>query len=395
MSSDAMAKDFIALCAPEIRGNEWNYVKDCLDSGWVSSVGGYVDRFEDEMAAYVGTKYGVSTVNGTSALHVALLVAGVGPEDEVLMPTMTFIAPANAVRYARAWPVFVDVEPDYWQMDINCLDHFLHNKCDWGNGVLRNRTSGRRVKAILPVHILGHPVDMDPLVALAAEFDLAVIEDATESLGATYKGRCTGSLGHIACFSFNGNKIITTGGGGMITTDNASWAKRAKHLTTQAKSDPLEYQHDEIGYNYRLTNIQAAMGCAQMENLPAYVKAKRELAERYSAALSGVPGLFPMRAAAWADPTFWMFTMRVKPDQYGCNSRQLIALLAEEKIQTRPLWEPVHLSVAHRSESAGSCPVAERFWNEAVSLPCSVGLSRADQGRVIDRICKIALRKEA
>jgi len=386
MSSDETAKDFIALCAPEIRGNEWNYVKDCLDSGWVSSVGGYVDRFEKDMAAYVGAKYGVSTVNGTSALHVALLVAGVEPEDEVLMPTMTFIAPANAVRYARAWPVFVDVEPDYWQMDVNRLDQFLHKECDREKGVLRNRSTGRRVKAILPVHILGHPVDMDPLVGLADKFDLAVIEDATESLGASYKGRLVGSLGHIACFSFNGNKVITTGGGGMITTDNASWAKRAKHLTTQAKSDPLEYQHDEIGYNYRLTNIQAAMGCAQMENLDAYVTAKREIAARYSAALSGVPGLFPMRAAAWADPTNWMFTMLVEPDQYGCASRQLIALLAEENIQTRPLWEPIHLSVAHRSGSAGNCPVAERLWNEAVSLPCSVGLSQGDQDRVIDQI---------
>lgn len=395
MSSDATAKDFIALCAPEIRGNEWNYVKDCLDSGWVSSVGGYVDRFEKDVAACVGAEYGVSTVNGTSALHVALLVAGVEPDDEVVMPAMTFIAPANAVRYARAWPVFLDVEPDYWQMDVSRIDHFLHNECDWKNGILRNRNTGRRVKALLPVHILGHPVDIDPMIELAGKFDLALIEDATESLGATYKGRRVGSLASIACFSFNGNKIITTGGGGMITTDNASWAGRAKHLTTQAKSDPLEYRHDEIGYNYRLTNIQAAMGCAQMENLPSYVQAKREIAVRYSAALSGVPGLFPMRAAAWADPTFWMFTVLIEPEEYGCASRPLIALLAKENIQARPLWEPLHLSAAHRSGFSTNCPVAERLWNAAVSLPCSVGLSRADQDRVIDQLFQLSGRTKA
>lgn len=391
MSSDRAPGSFIPLAEPEIRGNEWAYIKDCLDTGWVSSVGAYVDRFEQVLAKYVGCQHGVGAVNGTSALHVALLTAGVESNDEVLVPAMTFIAPANAVRYANAWPVFIDVEPECWQMNVDLVGKFLRERCELkGEGVF-NRQTGRRVKALLPVHILGHPVDMDPLRALAKEFQLAVIEDATESLGATYRGQQTGSLGDIGCFSFNGNKIITTGGGGMITTNNAAWAKRAKHLTTQAKADPLEYQHDEIGFNYRLTNIQAAMGCAQMESLDARVTAKRAIAKRYREGLAGVPGLQLMRSATWAEPTYWMFTMLVDAATYGMDSRTLIKSLAAEGIQARPLWEPMHLSAAHHSNEA--CPVAEKLWHNAISLPCSVGLTPENQNRVINFVRQSATTK--
>ncbi len=253
----------IPLCVPEIGGNEWAYVKECLDTGWVSSVGLFVDRFERQLADFVGAKFAVATVNGTAALHIALLVAGVRPDDEVLVSTLTFIAPANAIRYAGAWPVFIDAEPRYWQMDPEQVENFIERNCRWAEGILVNRTTGRRVSAVVAVHILGHPVDLDPIVAVCRKYGLAIIEDATESLGARYKGRMVGTLGDIACFSFNGNKLITTGGGGMIVTDNADWARKAKYLTTQAKDDPLEYIHNEIGYNYRLTNLQAAMGCAR------------------------------------------------------------------------------------------------------------------------------------
>jgi len=270
---------FVPLCVPEIRGNEWRYVKECLDTGWVSSVGAFVERFEKDMARQAGARHAVAAVNGTAALHVALLVAGVKPDDEVLVSTLTFIAPANAVRYAGAWPVFIDAEPDYWQMDPQRVADFLEKECRLEKGELRNRSTGRRVKAIIPVHILGHPVNIKPILELARKFSLLVIEDATESLGAKYEGRPTGSLADMACFSFNGNKIITTGGGGMITTDNEAWARRAKYLTTQAKDDPVEYIHNEIGYNYRLTNMQAAMGCAQLEQLDDYVVKKRHIAK--------------------------------------------------------------------------------------------------------------------
>ena len=206
----------IPLCAPEIRGNEWKYVKECLDTGWVSTVGSFVDRFERKLADVVGVKHTVATNSGTAALHVALLVAGIEPDDEVLIPTLTFIAPANAIRYVGAWPVFVDSESQYWQIDPEKVKWFLESQCHWREGRLYNRHTGRRVKAILPVHILGHPVDVDSILELACKYELTVIDDATESLGAQYKGRNLGSRSEIACFSFNGNKLITTGGGGMI-----------------------------------------------------------------------------------------------------------------------------------------------------------------------------------
>jgi perosamine synthetase len=379
-------QDFVPLCVPEIRGNEWKYIKECLDTNFVSSVGPFVDRFERMLADYVGTRHAVATVNGTAALHVALLVAGVQADDEVLVPTLTFIAPANAVRYVGAWPVFVDVDPDYWQMDTAKVADFLQTECAWNKGELRNKTTGRRVRAVLPVHVLGHPVDLDPILELARQYDLAVIEDATESLGTEYKGRRVGALGSLGCFSFNGNKLVTTGGGGMITTDNEAWAKRAKYLTTQAKDDPLEYVHNEIGYNHRLSNVQAAMGCAQLEKVDEFFIAKRRIAARYTEAFKNTPGLSAMREAPWARSAFWMFTLLVDAAAYGMNSRQLLRWLAERKIQSRPLWQPLHQSPAHRGAQAYKCEVAERLHRDALSLPCSVGLTAAEQQKVIDSI---------
>jgi len=372
---------FVPLCVPEIRGNEWTYVKECLDSGWVSSVGSYVDRFERMVADYVGAKYAVAAVNGTAALHIALLVAGVQPEDEVLVSALTFIASANSIRYAGAWPVFIDAEPEYWQFDVQNATAFLEQECHLQDGALRNKATGRRVKAIMAVDILGHPADRDAIRALAQRFGLEVIEDATESLGADYREKKVGSGSAAACFSFNGNKILTTGGGGMFVTDNEQWMTRARYLTTQAKDDPLEYIHGEIGYNYRLTNVQAAIGCAQMELLDEYVAAKRRIAARYLEAFRDIPGLAPMPEAAWARSTSWMFTTLVEPP-FSLSSRELLRHLQTQKIQARPLWQPLHLSPAHLPTRA-HCPVAESLHARALSLPCSVGLRPADQERVI------------
>lgn len=377
---------FVPLCVPEIRGNEWAYVKECLDTNFVSSVGPFVDRFERELAARVGAKYAVATVNGTAALHIALLVAGIKPGDEVLVSTLTFIAPVNAIRYVGAWPVLVDAEPEFWQIDPQKAIDFLENGCDWKDGVLRNQVTGRRVSAVLPVHILGHPVDFDPILECARKYNLCIIEDATEILGAKYKGRAAGHLGDMACFSFNGNKIITSGGGGMITTDNEAWARTAKYLTTQAKDDPVEFNHHAIGYNYRLTNIQAAMGYAQLEKLDEYIAIKRQIASVYSEAFMQVPGLRPMREANWAFSIFWMYTALVDEARYGMDSRALLRYLETHKIQTRPLWQPMHLSRAHRDAFAVDCSVATQLNRDAISLPCSVGLTRNDQARVIECI---------
>jgi perosamine synthetase len=382
----AEENSFIPLSVPEIRGNEWKYVQECLDTGWVSSVGSYVDRFERAMADYIGCRRAVATVNGTAALHVALRVAGVEPDDEVLVSDLTFIAPVNAVRYLGAWPVLIDAEPDYWQMDQRQVSDFLRRQCGVRQGRLYNKATGRRVRALLPVHVLGHPVDMAPLVELARQFDLAVVEDASESLGATYRQRQVGSLGDISCFSYNGNKLITTGGGGMIVTDNEAWADKAKYLTTQAKDDPLEYVHGEIGYNYRLTNVLAALGVAQMEQIDAYLATKRRVADFYASRLGGLSGIGVMPEAAWATSSFWLYTVLVDREKYGMGSRELLGKLAAARIQTRPLWQPIHLSPAHAALERRACPVAERLYRDALSLPCSVGITEAQLERVVRAI---------
>jgi perosamine synthetase len=382
---------FIPLSVPEIRGNEWAYVKECLDTGWVSSVGAFVNRFEQAIAERIGVDYAIATVNGTAALHIALLVAGVQPDDEVLVSSMTFIASVNAIRYVGAWPVCIDADPDYWQMSPLQVAQFLQQHCVWRDGALYNQNTGRRVRALMPVHILGHPVDGAPLVALAQQYDLLVIEDAAEALGTRYREQPVGSLGDIACLSFNGNKLITTGGGGMLLTNNQAWAERARHLTTQAKGDPIEYIHDEIGYNYRLTNIQAAMGIAQLELLDEYITIKRRITGHYRQAFADLPGITVMPEAPWALSTCWLATVLIDLDLFGMDARGLLRSLANRKIETRPLWQPIHLSAAHRGGSyTMGCPVAEQLWHSALSLPCSVGLHSVEQERVIEAVIAAA-----
>lgn len=375
----------IPLCVPEIRGNAWKYVKECLDLNWISSVGPFVDRFETMVSTYIGTKYAVATVNGTAALHIALMVAGVESGDEVLVSDLTFVAPANAVRYVGAWPVFIDAEPDFWQMDPQKVSDFLEKECVWTNGSLTNRSTGRRVKAIIPVHILGHPVDMDAILQTARKYGLVVIEDATESLGGDYKGRRVGHLGDIACFSFNGNKIISTGGGGMIVTDNEAWARKARYLTTQAKDDPVEFVHNEIGYNYRLSNMQAALGCSQMELLDEYVGIKRRIADQYISEFKKLEAVKPMREAPWASSIFWMFTVLISQDSQK-DSRKLLKYLESAGIQTRPLWRPMHMLPAHESAQAYKIQYAEKLYWQSLSLPSSVGLLDAELNQVIEVI---------
>ena len=376
----------IPLSVPEMRGNELAYLRECIETNWVSYIGPFVTRFEEQMAKYVGTRHAVATNSGTAALHIALLVAGVKPGDEVLVSDLTFVAPVNAIRYAGAFPVFMDVTVDHWQMDPGKVAEFLEKECHVAEGRLRNRRTGRPVTAIIPVHILGHPVDMQPIVDAARRHGLKVIEDATEALGGKYRGAIVGALGDVSCFSFNGNKIITTGGGGMLNTDNEEWARRAKYLTTQAKDDPIEYVHHEIGYNYRLTNLQAAVGVAQMENLDDYIRIKREIAGRYAKSLADVPGLTLPHETPWAFSTFWLYTVLVDEARYGMDSRALQRALAERNIQTRPLWAPIHGQRPYRDCQAYRIETTDRLYRDALSLPCSVGLGQADQERVIETV---------
>lgn len=382
---DAPAMEPVPLAVPEIRGNEWAYVRECLDTGWVSSAGAYVDRFEAAVAAAAGTRFAVATTSGTAALHTAMLVAGVERDDEVLVPALTFIAPANAVRYVGAWPLFVDAEPWFGQMDVGRAAEFLRG-CAARDGVVRNPRTGRRIRALLPVHILGHPVDLDPLLEEARRLGLPVIEDATESLGASYRGRPVGHLGDLACFSFNGNKLVTTGGGGMLVTDDEAVARRARYLSTQAKDDAIEYVHGAVGYNYRLTNLQAAMGVAQLEQLAGFLAAKRRIAARYTEAVESIAGLQAMAEAPWATSAWWMYTIRVSEAAYGMDSRELMRCLAQRQIQTRPLWQPLNRSPAHADAPPAECPIAEEWNRTALSLPCSVGLAPEAQDRVIEAL---------
>ncbi len=382
--------EFIPLCVPEIRGQEWTYVKDCFDTNWVSYLGPYTDKFEQKVADFVGAKHAVSAVSGTAAIHIALLVAGVKADEEVLLSAMTFIAPANAIRYIGAWPVFIDAEPNYWQMDPAKVKDFIEHECEKRDDNLYNKSTGRRVAAIMPVHILGHPVDMDPILDIAEEFNLPVIEDATEGLGGNYKGARVGNIGNIGCYSFNGNKLLTTGGGGMLSTNNTAWAKRAKHLTTQAKSDPIEYMHDEIGYNYRMTNVLAAIGCAQMEQIDSYISKKLDIAAKYKAELQSISGITVAPEAEWADSSFWLYTILVNPDLYGMTARELLMALHKHEIQSRPLWQPIHKSPAHEYAQRRDCPVADDLFLKGLSIPCSIGLTVENQERVIHTIRKLA-----
>jgi aminotransferase in exopolysaccharide biosynthesis len=367
-------------------------VRQCLESGWVSSSGKFVNLFEENIARYVGSKYAVACVNGTAALHVALLVAGVGPQDEVIVPTVTFIAPVNAVRYVGAEPVFMDCD-DYLGIDAQKTGEFIRKECRYKKGRLFNKRTQRLVKAILPVHVFGHPVNIEPLMDLAKKFDLKVIEDATESLGSYYTSskfanKRTGSIGDMGCLSFNGNKIITSGGGGMVVTDNKKFAQQIRYLTTQAKDDPLRFVHNRIGYNYRLTSIQAAVGIAQLEQLDKFVMIKRGNFREYARLLEEIQGLQLLGEPPYAHSNYWFYALMVESRAYGKSCVTLISYLRSKGIDVRPLWQLCHLQEPYRDSQAYRIEKAATMIKKVVNLPCSVGLSRADMHRVVTALKK-------
>jgi perosamine synthetase len=366
----APRRPFIPVAAPVLAGREKEYVADCMESGWVSSAGKYVELFEAEFAKFCGVRHAVSCCNGTAALHLSLAALGVGPGDEVIVPTLTFVATANAVTYCGARPVFVDSEPETWNLDPAQVASKITP----------------RTKGVIAVHLYGNPADMDALRGLASRHGLFLLEDAAEAHGALHRGRPAGSLGDVAAFSFYGNKIIATGEGGMVTTDDDALAARARLLRGQGMDPERRYWFPVVGYNYRMMNIPAAIGLAQLERAGWHTSRRREVADAYARLLGGDAGLVRQSAREWARHAYWMFTVVLS--DAGAHARdRLMARLHEEGVETRPVFYPVHSLPPYRDAARGEeFPVAERLARGGLSLPTWAGLSGDDLSYVCERL---------
>jgi dTDP-4-amino-4,6-dideoxygalactose transaminase len=380
--SDPSSFPRIPLSEPNLAGNARTYVDDCFTTNFVSSVGPFVERFEKEFAAYVGSRFAVACATGTAAIHVGLRLLDVYQGDDVLIPSLTFIASSNPVLYERANPYFFDSEPRTWNVDPALIAEEIERRAKEGDVL---------PKVVQVVHILGHAAELEPLVEVCSKYDIAILEDAAESVGTRYTsgkfaGRHTGTIGKVGCFSFNGNKIMTTGGGGMIVTDDPTLARRAKHLTTQARLPGPEYQHDEIGYNYRLTNVAAALGVAQLEQMETFVAAKQKMAARYDAAFRDVPGLTLPPRQPWNRATTWLYTLLVDGARFGVDREALRKRLAAQSIEACPIWTPLHRMSLHDAYRRKGGEVAERIFRDALSIPSSTHLTEEQQARVIAEV---------
>ncbi|HLX79277.1 MAG TPA: LegC family aminotransferase [Burkholderiales bacterium] len=367
----------LALHEPVFAGREWEYVKQCLDTGWVSTAGEFVGRFENMLRETTGAANAVAVMNGTAALHMCLLLVGVRAGDEVIVPTLTFVATINAVAYCGAAPHFADSEARTLGLDAAKLDAHLRETAQvTGEGCV-NRRSGAPIRAVVPMHVFGHPVDLDALAEVCARWKLALVEDAAESLGATYRGRHTGNEGVVSALSFNGNKVVTTGGGGALITNNAELGRRAKHLTTTARlQHRWSFLHDEVGYNYRMPNLNAALGCAQLEQLPGFVAAKRALTLEYAEALRGVAGVSLFLEQPWARSSYWLNALLLDAPDLAARDRILDATNARG-IQTRPVWTLMHRLPHFSASQRMDLSVAEALDARIVNLPSSPVLRRS------------------
>lgn len=362
-------KEKVPLHEPTFSQKEIELVTDCIKSGWVSSVGKYVDRFEKELADYTGVKRAIAVVNGTAALHIALKVAGVENDEEVLMPSMTFVATANAVSYLQAIPHFVDIEEETLGIDPFLLETHIKKIGVIKDHNLYNKETGRRIKAVLPMHTFGHPVDLDPLMEICEKYNLVLVEDAAESLGSYYKGKHTGSFGLISAMSFNGNKIMTTGGGGAILTNDDRLADYAKHLTTTAKvPHSWHYVHDEIGFNYRMPNINAALGCGQLEKVPRFVEQKRELLYDYKKLLHDMDGVSIFCERDHSRGNYWLQTLKL---DHRHSIDEVLRLLNDNGIMSRPIWTPLHKLQMYKTMPSADLSVTEQLQNRIINIPSS------------------------
>lgn len=366
---EATNMETLSLHEPCFKGNEWVYLKDCLDSTFVSSVGKYVDRFESDLEAFTSARHAIAVVNGTAALHIALLQVGVKAGDEVLIPALTFVATANAVSYCGATPHLVDSEYTSLGLDPVALREYLNIKTEFRNKQCINKETGKIIRAIVPMHTFGHPVNIEGIMSVAKDFNLALVEDAAESLGSTVDGKHAGTFGLMGALSFNGNKIITTGGGGAILTNDTRVAKHIKHLTTTAKiPHRWDYFHNEVGYNYRMPNINAAIGCAQLEQLPNILLEKRKLYKRYYKAFSKLKNVTLIKEPNSCQSNYWLQTLML--DEEIAELRDSILLVTnDEKIMTRPAWKLMHKLKPYRECPRMNLPVAESLERRLINIP--------------------------
>ena len=364
----------VALHEPSFEGNEWLYLRECLDSTYVSSVGKFVDRFEDDLASYTGSKYAISVVNGTAALQIALKLAGVQADDEVLIPALTFVATANAVSYCNATPHFVDCEERTLGMDVLKLREYLSRISSQQSGQCINKITGRVIRAVVPMHTFGHPSDIEGLTSIARDFNIVLVEDAAESLGSFYQGQHTGTFGLFGTLSFNGNKTITTGGGGAILTNSRALARHAKHLTTTAKiPHAWQFRHDEVGYNYRMPNINAALGCAQLEQLSTKLASKRELLRRYQAEFIDIEGVSLFLEPKGCQSNYWLQTL-VLDKKNSKNLNSILETTNKIGLMTRPVWDPIYTLTPYRNSPRMDLSSAALFSKVVINIPSSSGL---------------------
>ncbi|MBT7899628.1 MAG: LegC family aminotransferase [Candidatus Marinimicrobia bacterium] len=377
----------IPLSVPSLNGNELKYVKECLDTEWVSSAGKYVDLFEQKIAEYTGSKYAIACVNGTAAIQVSLRLAGVGAGDEVIVSTLTFIASVNAITYNNATPIFMDADK-YYNLDSEKTIEFIKNETIFKNGFTYNKKTNNKITAIIPVHVWGNACWLDELIELCNKQNIAIVEDACESLGTfynngKYEGKHTGAIGKLGCLSFNGNKIITTGGGGMILTNDESLAEKVKYLTTQAKDDPIRYVHNEIGYNFRLTNIQAALGVAQLEQLPSILKRKKEIYDFYQSTIKNIDGLSLSKVPEYAHNNHWLNLLQIDSKVYNEDREVLMKRLEENGIQTRPVWKLNHEQKPYKDCQYYKVEKAKKLVENSLCLPSSSNLSNENLNKIV------------
>ena len=380
----------IPLSVPNLSLDIMENIKETIETGWVSTGGRFITEFEEKTARYVGVKRAISCQSGTAGLHLALKVLGIEPEDEVIVPTVTFIAAVNPVKYMGAEPIFMDCD-DTLDMDMDKLEEFLENECDFIDGKVINKKTKRQIKAITIVHVFGNPANMEKLIRIKEKYNLKVIEDSTEALGSyylegKYKGKYCGTIGDIGVYSFNANKIITTGGGGMVVSNNQELLDKVAYLAVQAKTDPLYFVHDEVGYNYRMTNIQAAFGTDQIDRLESFIETKIRNYNLYKKGIENIEGLTLLPFREDTRSNHWFYSVIVDKDKYGIDRDELLRKLNNDSIQTRPLWSLIHKQKPYLNNQSYKIEKAEFYEKNLINIPCSSNLSEEEVGVVVEKL---------